>query len=218
MGKSTTPRKSATEHRVTVAALAHAARRSVSAHRVEPGVHSGSTHGPAGQIVVTGVAENDVRQALELLDAARELQRDVTNLHADALLTVMTAASIPALPEPNAVLAQRRSVLRRHLLTSGALSNKDIAERRGITESSARTFVARERDEHRLFTVSRVKLLGRIRGWEGWWSGSFGSGRGVGSCRCPHAVGSGCRSAGSRGLRLRGRGRCRSRSGRAVRI
>lgn len=153
MAKSTTPRKAATERRVTVAALAHSARRSVSVHRVEPGVRSGSTHDPAGQIVVTGVAENDVRQALELLDAARELQRDVTNLHADALLTAMTTASIPALPEPNAVLAQRRSVLRRHLLASGVLSNKDIAERRGITESSARTFVARERDKHRLFTV-----------------------------------------------------------------
>ena len=65
----------------------------------------------------------------------------------------MTSARILALPEANAVLAQRRSVLRNRLLTDGALSNKDIAALRGITESSARTFVARERDRHRLFTV-----------------------------------------------------------------
>lgn len=126
---------------------------SLTVHSDDPISAVVSTEGATGHIVVIGVGEGDVRQALELLVAARGVQRDMTNLHADALLAAMTAAGIPALPEPNAVLAQRRSVLRRRLLASGSFSNKDIAVLRDINESSARTFVAREREKHRLFTV-----------------------------------------------------------------
>lgn len=133
--------------------------RSRTDHEADPVFEEVSTEEATGRVVVAGVVEDEVRQALDLLTAARGLQREVTNLHADALLTAMTAAHIPALPEANAVLAQRRSVLRSRLLADGALTNKEIAARRGITESSARTFVSREREKGRLFTV---KQEGRV--------------------------------------------------------
>lgn len=106
-----------------------------------------------GELRVAGVAEQDLFAGLRLLDAAQGIQGELTNLHADTLLSVMTSAGVPALPEANAILAQRRSMLRKRLLDSGYFSSSDIAILRGISESSARTFVAREREKRRLFTV-----------------------------------------------------------------
>ncbi len=51
------------------------------------------------------------------------------------------------------VLARRDGELRDRLLRSGSLTNSEIASLRGVRVASARSFVARERRRHRLFTV-----------------------------------------------------------------
>lgn len=112
-----------------------------------------STDPASGRTLVAGASEVDVHQALELLAAARELQRRETNRYADMLLATPSAGRVAAHRGTNAVLDQRRDLLRDRLLASGSVSNAAVAALRGITESSARTFVARERRKYRLFTV-----------------------------------------------------------------
>ncbi|MCQ9366754.1 hypothetical protein NQ038_09565 [Brevibacterium sp. 50QC2O2] len=113
------------------------------------GVHAGDDH-----IEVTGLSEDEVRQAIALFQATgREQLRARSALYAH-VNRAMVDAAIPLIPEATARQAQRLAANREALLLEHDHETyRSLAQKRQSRESSARTWVARMRERGDLFTL-----------------------------------------------------------------
>lgn len=104
---------------------------------------------------VRGVSRRHMVEALDLLDKVRVLQADqVTRTRAD-LLRALMIHNVSLTPPSTVAQAQRLATHRDALLASPVLTHHSLQELRGDTrESSTRTWLARRKDAHQLFTVT----------------------------------------------------------------
>jgi hypothetical protein len=113
----------------------------------------------SGHVEVRGVSSHDVLEALDLLSKMRHLQADqVTASRADLVHALMTS-HVSLTPPATLAQAQRLAIQRDALLATAVLTYDTLQDLRGDRmESSTRTWVARARARHALFTVT---YLGR---------------------------------------------------------
>ncbi len=107
------------------------------------------------EVVVKGVPSKEVRTALELLEQYRSRQRTSARDVRDTLLTAALAAGLGIAATESLAQAERLAAHRARLVGQGARSTAEIRSWLGYeSESSARTWLARQRKAHRLFTVT----------------------------------------------------------------
>lgn len=106
------------------------------------------------RIEVLGYSELEVRQAMELFQAVRTEQVSTRKDFRAQVHEAMVRNHIPLVSQASQSQALRRSALRAQLLEDqGYETYSSLAEKRQTRESSARTWVARERQRGSLFTV-----------------------------------------------------------------
>lgn len=105
-------------------------------------------------VEVDGLTRQDALEALALLHAARRLQFELGTSAASGLLRAMSEARLELTPPAAVEQARRLAGRRRALLATPAYSYDTLREVRGDAKvSTTRTWVARMRDQHRLFTL-----------------------------------------------------------------
>lgn len=106
-------------------------------------------------VEVVGATGLEVRLALQLLKAARELQLDSADQARAHMASLIHTAGLELIPPASLEQARRLHQLRAALLATPALDYETLAELRGDSSTNAaRTWVTRQRAAHRLFTVT----------------------------------------------------------------
>jgi hypothetical protein len=105
-------------------------------------------------VEVRGRSASEVSEALQLLDAARLVQRGRATAAAADLLRAMAGARMAAVPVASLAQAQRLAALKATLLDQGAYNSDQLTVvRHASGASSVRTWLARAREAHKLFAV-----------------------------------------------------------------
>lgn len=109
----------------------------------------------ADRLEVRGVREDELTAALELLNKVRAVQAEHVASTRDDLVHALMAANVSLTPPASLAQAQRLATHRDALLATPVFSYETLQKLRGDTaESSTRTWVARRREVHQLFTVT----------------------------------------------------------------
>lgn len=104
---------------------------------------------------IPGVSEARLRTALTLLSAADRLRADTADNRRDLLVRAMIVADFDPVPAATIGQARRLAEHREKLLASGAYSIDALTRLRGAaSESAMRTWLARRRQAHELFSVT----------------------------------------------------------------
>lgn len=108
----------------------------------------------SGHVEVTGLSADDVREAIDMRRAATREQLSARTAFISHVNKAMLARTVPLVSPATQRQAQHRTAVREALLTDqGYETYASLAEIRQTRESSARTWVARERGKGNLFTV-----------------------------------------------------------------
>lgn len=111
-------------------------------------------HATIGHVQVSGLSEDDVKQAIALLQAAGREQLATRKAIYDRLNQAMLETDLPLVSPATQRQAQRQVAQRETLLLEhGYETYRSLAEKRQSLESSVRTWVARERDKGTVFTI-----------------------------------------------------------------
>lgn len=109
----------------------------------------------ADRLEVRGVSEDELAEALELLDKVRAVQADHVASTRDDLVYALMAANVRLTPPASLAQAQRLATHRDALLATPMYTYETLQKLRGDSaESTTRTWVARRRAAHELFTVT----------------------------------------------------------------
>lgn len=105
-------------------------------------------------VEIEGLDLDDASTALTLLAAARRLQFDEGSAAGSQFVQAMTESGLDLTPPAAVEQARRHAELRRRLLNHPVFTYETLAELREDTNDSAtRTWVSRQRERKRLFTV-----------------------------------------------------------------
>ena len=116
-------------------------------------------HSTNGVVQVEGLSQSQVEFALELAQDVQDEQLRARAALSAHVQQAMLSHDIPLVPRASQRQIQRNAEVRRRLLEQeGAETYASLAELRGTSESSIRTWVARKRKRKELFTV---ELQGR---------------------------------------------------------
>lgn len=94
-----------------------------------------------------------VREFLELFNAIRTLQAEHVEASRDELLRALMGHGVSLTPAATLSQSKRLATHRNALLATPFHTYKSLSEQRDSSESNTRTWVARRRQAHRLFTV-----------------------------------------------------------------
>lgn len=101
-----------------------------------------------------GLTHARLRRALQLLHAAEQLQAEEAEQRRPELLRIMTVAQVQALPAASVAQARRVAALREWLLATPYETVSSLREATGKSRDNLHVWLSRQRDAHRLFTVS----------------------------------------------------------------
>lgn len=105
-------------------------------------------------VQVEGLTQDEVEFALELAHEVKSEQMRARTVLSTHVQKAMLDGLIPLVPHASQRQVQRNADVRRRLLADeGAETFSSLAELRGTTESSARTWITRSRKTRRMFTV-----------------------------------------------------------------
>jgi hypothetical protein len=111
----------------------------------------------AGHLEVRGVSRREVEEALELIGEVRVLQADHVAATRTDLLRTLMARSVTLTPPATLAQAQRLATHRDALLATPVFTHETLrALRRDAKASSTRTWLARRRENHEVFTVTHI--------------------------------------------------------------
>lgn len=102
-------------------------------------------HGPQGGA--------HVREFLELFNAIRALQAEHVEASREELLRALMGHGVSLTPAATLEQSKRLATHRNRLLATPLHTYASLSEQRGSSESNTRTWVARRRQAHKLFTV-----------------------------------------------------------------
>ena len=106
-------------------------------------------------VEVRGVSEDDVAEALDLLDKFRAVQAEHVAENRDELVQALMANNVSLTPPASLAQAQRLATHRDALLATPAFTNETLQKLRGdALGSTTRAFLTRGRKAHALFTVT----------------------------------------------------------------
>lgn len=109
----------------------------------------------ADHLEVRGVSRRDVEEALELISKFRVLQADHVAATRTDLLRALMARNITLTPPATLAQAQRLATHRDALLATSVFTHDTLREFRDDAKvSSTRTWLARRRDNHEVFTLT----------------------------------------------------------------
>lgn len=107
-----------------------------------------------GVVEVAGASGDEVRRALDLLDAHRQRARASATAVERVLVSAAVEESIALAPPAALLQARRLAAHRARLVAAGAYSHADLAALHdSARESSTRTWLTRRREQRVLFTV-----------------------------------------------------------------
>ena len=106
-----------------------------------------------GRIEVTGISVARVQEAFRLLGAVDIMRVEARNNLVSTLNKAMLTANMPVVPAATQRQIQRSAALNEELLSLGYETHETLAQKRQTSPSSARTWVSRLRNKHKLFTV-----------------------------------------------------------------
>ncbi|MDA8280997.1 MAG: hypothetical protein M0Z63_11380 [Actinomycetota bacterium] len=110
-----------------------------------------------GMLEVSGVSRRDLEGALQLLPVVRELQGLAADEARPELLRVLMRHRLALTPPASVDQAHRLAAHREALLAEAVFTYDTLGEVRGDTRvSSTRTWVTRQREERRLFSVTHA--------------------------------------------------------------
>lgn len=111
----------------------------------------------AGHVEVRGFTGADVLEALGLLLRVRHLQADEVRVKRQDLVSLLMASQVSLTPPATLAQAQRLAAARDALLATPILTYATLQTLRGDpAESTTRTWVARARARHAIFTVTHL--------------------------------------------------------------
>lgn len=106
-------------------------------------------------ITVEGATDTEVKTAMAIFVAFKDLQADTIHLSRDALLHAAGLAGVDLVPPAALEQARRLAKLRNRLMATPAYSYETLAEvRHEGSIPSMRTWVSRRRQARQMFTVS----------------------------------------------------------------
>lgn len=104
---------------------------------------------------IRGVSRDELAEALELVEPIRNLRAEHVEAVRGDLLQVLMSRYVSLIPPATVTQVQQLATHRAALLATPVLTHETLSELRGDkTVSSTRTWLARRRDVHALFTVN----------------------------------------------------------------
>lgn len=104
---------------------------------------------------IRGVSRDDLAEALELLEPIRTLRAEHVEAIRGDLLHLLMSREVNLIPPATLTQVQRLATHRAALLATPVFTHETLSELRGDKSvSSTRTWLARRRDAHALFTVN----------------------------------------------------------------
>jgi hypothetical protein len=104
---------------------------------------------------IRGVSRDELAEALELVEPIRNLRAEHVEAVRGDLLQVLMSRYVSLIPPATVTQVQQLATHRAALLATPVLTHETLSELRGDkTVSSTRTWLARRRDVHGLFTVN----------------------------------------------------------------
>src|SRR5271167_1165536 len=104
---------------------------------------------------IRGVSRDELAEALELVEPIRNLRAEHVEAIRGDLLQVLMSRYVSLIPPATVTQVQQLATHRAALLATPVLTHETLSELRGDkTVSSTRTWLARRRDVHALFTVN----------------------------------------------------------------
>ncbi len=103
---------------------------------------------------IRGVSRDELAEALELVEPIRTLRAEYVEPIRDDLLQLLMRQGVNLLPPATVTQVQQLATHRTALLATSVLTHETLSELRGQTASGVRTWLARKREAHGLFTVN----------------------------------------------------------------
>jgi hypothetical protein len=117
-------------------------------------------------LTVRGVGRSELTDALDLirelrtegvlqmLDSFRTLQAEHAEANRAELLHALMGHQVSLMPPATVTQMERLATQRNALLATPIYTHETLGKMRGLTESSTRTWLTRQRSAHKLFTIS----------------------------------------------------------------
>jgi hypothetical protein len=118
-----------------------------------PGRHFIEEH--PGYVEVRGVSRGDIETAFEVYEQVQAVRAELAAANRERLVLTLMASDVPLTPPASLAQAQRLASRRDALLATPVYTHATLREMRGdARESSTRTWLARRRDAHELFSLT----------------------------------------------------------------
>ena len=104
---------------------------------------------------IRGLSRTELDETLELLELIRTLKAEHVEAIRDDLVQVLMSREVSLTPPATLIQARRLAAHRDALLATPVLTHETLSELRAVKRvSSTRTWLARRRDDHAMFTVN----------------------------------------------------------------